>query len=168
MEGLGKGVFFWLMIMAGMLACAVSRSPVLHKVGGKYGWTQNINYTEWSIHEQFYVGDWLYFVFDKRYYNVLEVNETNYEQCNDQNFIMNITRGGRDVFNLTEAKPFYFLSSGGYCYGGMKVAVNVEEFIPSPAPAPAKNSSPTKNGYQIMVPIMVLIALSSAFLLKLY
>ncbi|KAJ6753105.1 NODULIN 55-2 putative-RELATED [Salix koriyanagi] len=84
-------------------------------------------------HEHFYVGDWLLFVFDKHSYNVLEVNETNYENCNDQGFIKNITRGGRDVVQLTEARPYYFLSSGGYCWGGMKVAINVEDLAPCPS-----------------------------------
>lgn len=53
----------------------------------------------------------------------MEVNKTSYENCIDRNFIENITRGGRDVFSLTEAKPYYFLSGNGYCFKGMKVAV---------------------------------------------
>ncbi|XWS40926.1 hypothetical protein CRYUN_Cryun17cG0037900 [Craigia yunnanensis] len=85
----------------------------LHRVGDKNGWNPNVNYSEWSNHEQFYVGDWLIFNFNKHYFNVLEVNKTSYENCNDQSFIQNITRGGRDVIELTEARPYYFLSSGG-------------------------------------------------------
>lgn len=111
--------------------------------------------------------DWLQyfhsldFGFDKHLYNVYQVNKTSYEQCNDHDFIKNITRGGRDVFNLTEAKPFYFLSGGGYCYHGMKLAINVVEFIPSPesAPAPAKNGSPADTGGQIILSILLAIAL---------
>lgn len=93
------------------------------------------------------------FRFDKRYYNVLEINETNYEQCNDREFITNITRGGRDVFQLTEARPYYFLSSGGYCYNGMKLAINVESSPPAPAPAPAK-ASPTKTRTQVVLTVV--------------
>lgn len=89
---------------------------------------------------------------------MLEVNRTSYEQCIDRDFIKNITRGGRDVFNLTEAKPFYFLSSGGYYFHGMKLAVNVVEFVPSPEPAPAKNGSPADIGSRII--LVVLLALS--------
>ncbi|GKU97279.1 hypothetical protein SLEP1_g10447 [Rubroshorea leprosula] len=77
------------------------------------------------------------FNFDKRYYNVLEVNKTSYGSCNDQGFIQNITHGGRDVFQLTEARTYYFLSSGGYCWHGMKVTVNVETPLEAPVPAPA-------------------------------
>lgn len=70
------------------------------------------------------------FGFDKQLYNVLEVNKTSYESCIDKDYIYNVTRGGRDVFNLTEAKTYYFLSGRGYCYKGMKVAVFVEQSLP--------------------------------------
>ncbi|XP_059670684.1 early nodulin-like protein 20 [Cornus florida] len=168
MEGLRRVGLVSLIMMAGMLTCAVCRSPVLHKVGGKQGWTPNINYTNWSIQERFYVGDWLYFGFDKHYYNVLEVNKTCYEQCNDRNFIKNITRGGRDVFNLTEARPFYFLSSGGYCYHGMKLAVNVVEFVPSPVPSPAEDDSSTNTGSRITLLNIHAVASILAILFQLF
>jgi hypothetical protein len=100
------------------------------------------------------------FVFDKHSYNVLEVNETNYENCNDQGFIKNITRGGRDVVQLTEARPYYFLSSGGYCWNGMKVAINVEDFAPTPAPASStENGSPSNIVSRQMI---ILIAFCAA------
>lgn len=72
---------------------------------------------------------------------MLEVNQTSYQQCNDKGFIKNITRGGRDVYNLTEAKQFYFLSSGGYCFHGMKLAIDVVEFVPSSPPVLYENGS---------------------------
>ncbi|EOY03559.1 Early nodulin-like protein 20 [Theobroma cacao] len=136
----------------------------LHRVGDKQGWNPNVNYSEWCSHEQFYVGDWLLFNFDKHYFNVLEVNKTSYETCNDQNFIQNITRGGRDVFELTEARPYYFLSGGGYCFHGMKVVVNVE--IPqAPAPAPAKNDSPSIAGSYMFLLIVISMPVACLVLL---
>ncbi|KAK4417631.1 Lamin-like protein [Sesamum alatum] len=131
----------WLPVVlaAAMLTCAVGE---LIKVGGRAGWAENVNYTEWAAARHFYVGDWLYFVFDKRYYTVLEVKRSNYEQCNDSEFIKNISRGGRDVFNLTEARAYYFLTSGGYCYHGMKLAIHVQELVPpSPPPHPSPSTS---------------------------
>ncbi|CAJ1947053.1 unnamed protein product [Sphenostylis stenocarpa] len=80
------------------------------------------------------------FMFDKRYYNVLEVNKTSYENCIDRDFIRNLTRGGRDVVQMTEARTYYYLSAGGYCFHGMKVAVHVQEH-PAMAPAPSSSSS---------------------------
>ncbi|XP_021830771.1 lamin-like protein isoform X2 [Prunus avium] len=86
-------------------------SEKMHYVGGsKTSWgPSNVNLTEWSSHETFYVGDWL---------------------CG----------AGRDVFNLTQTKTYYFLSGGGYCFQGLKVAVNVLRPMP-PAPAPTSTSS---------------------------
>ncbi|GLT56546.1 hypothetical protein SLA2020_295810 [Shorea laevis] len=140
-------VMLVLTVMAAMTAMN-GVTAVLHRVGDKYGWNPNVNYTEWSDAEHFYVGDWLLFNFDKRYYNVLEVNKTSYESCNDQGFIQNITHGGRDVFQLTEARTYYFLSSGGYCWHGMKVTVNVETPLeaPAPAPTPAKSHFTSNSG----------------------
>ncbi|CAN0924341.1 Lamin-like protein [Linum grandiflorum] len=129
-----------LMMMMMMLVLIGRSEGSLHKVGSRKGWIPNFNYTPWSSHHRFYLGDWLLFVFDKHYYNVLEVNKTSYEVCQDQGFINNVTRGGRDVVQLTEARPYYFLSGGGYCWGGMKVQVNVTGDRPSPAPAPVTSS----------------------------
>ncbi|KHN48793.1 Lamin-like protein [Glycine soja] len=111
-------------VAMGWLSVVAMGSPVLHKVGGSKGWiNQDVNYTEWSAQEHIYVGDWLIFKFDKRYFNVLEVNKTSYENCIDRDFIKNITRGGRDVVQMTEARTYYYLSGGGYCFHGMRVAV---------------------------------------------
>lgn len=75
-------------------------------------------------------------MFDKRYYSVLEVNKTGFDNCNSQGFMKNITRGGRDVYQVTESRPYYFMSSGGYCFHGMRLAVFVQQLPPTPAPAP--------------------------------
>lgn len=42
-----------------LLGMIKSVASGLDKVGGKYGWTQNVNYTDWAVHRHFYVGDWL-------------------------------------------------------------------------------------------------------------
>ncbi|XP_008230821.1 PREDICTED: lamin-like protein [Prunus mume] len=122
-----------------------SANGVLHKVGGAQGWNQNVNYTEWSANENFYVGEWLLFNFDKRYYNVLEVNKSSFDSCNDQGFMKNITRGGRDVYQLTEDRPYYFLSGGGYCFHGMRLALvalqDQQQLPPAPALAPSTNAA---------------------------
>ncbi|KAL2335474.1 hypothetical protein Fmac_016687 [Flemingia macrophylla] len=135
-------VVTWSMVLMVWLMLGVMGGPVLHKVGGSKGWTEHgVNYTEWSTQENVYVGDWLIFKFDKRYYNVLEVNETSYESCMDRDFIKNVTRGGRDVVQLTEAKTYYFISAGGYCFHGMRLAVHVRDYREPAVPAPAPLSS---------------------------
>lgn len=100
------------------------------------------------------------FVFDKHLYSVLEVNQTNYEQCIDHDFITNITRGGRDVYQLTQARPYYFISSGGYCFHGMKLPINVEQqpSPASPAPSSAKiNASPPQIGKHFITPAVAFV-----------
>ncbi|XP_028800034.1 lamin-like protein [Neltuma alba] len=75
-------------------------------------------------------------------YNVLEVNKTSYENCIETDFINNITRGGRDVFQLTEPRFYYFLSGRGFCWQGMKVAIQVVNASqPSPSPLPQKSAA---------------------------
>ncbi|KAL2942065.1 Lamin-like protein [Bienertia sinuspersici] len=79
-------------------------------------------------------------MFDKNAFDVLEVNQTNYENCNSENFIANLTKGGRDVYQLMEARPYYFICSKGYCYGGMKLAIDTRN-SPPPAPSPQGNNA---------------------------
>ncbi|KAA0053800.1 lamin-like protein [Cucumis melo var. makuwa] len=127
----------WLLLLVVRIGI---KGEVLHKVGNSEGWSPNQNYTHWSTSHHFYLGDWLYFVFDKRYYNVLEVNKRSYEDCNDKDFIKNITRGGRDVFQLSELHPYFFIGGGGYCFQGMKLAVYVSAVDSAPAPSPAASN----------------------------
>ncbi|CAL0299051.1 unnamed protein product [Lupinus luteus] len=134
------------MVIVGLLALyplMVMGGPIRHKVGGNKGWNPNVNYTEWSSQEHFFVGDWLLFIFDKHYYNILEVNKTSYENCIDNGFMKNLTRGGRDVVELKEARTYYYISSGGYCFHQMKVAVHVEEHQApiTTSPPPTMNSA---------------------------
>ncbi|PQP97635.1 lamin-like protein [Prunus yedoensis var. nudiflora] len=57
----------------------------------------------------------------------------------------NITRGGRDVYQLTEDRPYYFLSGGGYCFHGMRLALvalqDQQQLPPAPAHAPSTNAA---------------------------
>lgn len=72
------------------------------------------------------------FGFDRTRHNILQVNKSSYEQCIDNDFIFNVTRGGRDVFQLLQPKPYYFICGRGYCLKGMKLSVNV---LPQPPPS---------------------------------
>ncbi|KAF6171759.1 hypothetical protein GIB67_007280, partial [Kingdonia uniflora] len=100
------------------------------------------------------------FIYDKHYYSVLEVNQTDYKSCNSQHPIKDITGGaGRDMFQLTEAKTYYCIRCGGYCYHSMGVPVFVKE-IPSATitPTPAKNSpAPTNSGTRYVIPMFSVI-----------
>ncbi|KAJ8426384.1 hypothetical protein Cgig2_000579 [Carnegiea gigantea] len=160
-------VIVWTAVAAAaMLTCMADGRRV--DVGGKDGWTQGINYTLWASQQNFYVGDWLFFRFNKYTYDVLEVNQKNYENCNADHFIKNITQGsGRDVVELKEAKPYYFICSKGYCYGGMKLAVNVTQPSP-PSAAPQGNHAaslfqPGDKSYNFPVLVVAMLVLAFVF-----
>ncbi|GKD94817.1 lamin-like protein [Tanacetum coccineum] len=154
---LWRNMVVMMVVTAVMVTCVMCRNPVRHQVGGPDLWIPNHNYTDWLSNETFYVGDWLYFVYKKEMYNVLEVNETSYTSCNEKGFISNLTRGaGRDVFELKHPKPYYFLASGGYCYNGMKLAVNVVDYVPAPEPSPATNGCYMIHGIGMFVLTIVI------------
>ncbi|OIW06525.1 hypothetical protein TanjilG_29946 [Lupinus angustifolius] len=76
--------------------------------------------------------------------NVLEVNKTNYESCNSDHPLHNWTTGaGRDVVPLNVTRNYYFISGKGFCYGGMKIAIHVQNLPPPPKPAPVKSGTTT-------------------------
>ncbi|XP_010550025.1 PREDICTED: lamin-like protein [Tarenaya hassleriana] len=126
---------------------------------GKF-WNPNVNYTIWAQDKHFYLDDWLYFVYDRYQQNVLEVNKTDYENCISDHPLRNWSRGaGRDVVPLNAPRHYYFLSSGGFCFSGMKLAVKVEKLPPPPEASPAKSlgiSSMVAGIAQFFLPVIVM------------
>ncbi|CAH8355375.1 unnamed protein product [Eruca vesicaria subsp. sativa] len=113
-------------------------------VGDNKFWNPNVNYTVWAQDKHFYLDDWLYFVYERNQFNVIEVNETNYISCNSDNPIANWSRGsGRDVVHLNVTRHYYLISgNSGGCYSGMKLSVLVEKPpLPPPASAPIINNA---------------------------
>ncbi|XP_010473092.1 PREDICTED: lamin-like protein [Camelina sativa] len=133
----------------------------LHRVGGgRYSWNSDVNYSDWANHQRFYSGDWLYFGFNRTRHSILQVNKSSYEQCVDTDFIFNITRGGRDVFQLLEPKPYYFICGRGYCIKGMKLAINV-----LPQPPPSAPLTPTSTAFTL-IPLHAFTAAILTFVFK--
>lgn len=135
-----------LVVLLGLASVLVVMVPQVSGrrilVGGSKGWTTNVNYTEWAKTQHFYLGDWLYFVYDRNQMNVLEVNGTDYETCNSDQPLVNWTRGaGRDVVPLNQTRTYYFISGKGFCFSGMKLAVNVQKPPPPPLEAPSKDKN---------------------------
>lgn len=176
MEGLSLRRGIGLSTAAVVVVCALfvtipQVSSVRYIVGsGLGGWTSNVNYTIWARDKHFYLGDWLFFVYDRNQQSVLEVNKTNYETCNTEHPLHNWTTGaGRDVVPLNVTKTYYFVSGNGFCYGGMKVAIHVEKLPPPPSSLPQKSGAPsllsTVRG-QVLVPaIFAIAAVWDSFLL---
>lgn len=57
MEVLRRGVVWFIMVL--MLTCSGCVSGEMLRVGGSQGWKTDVNYTEWSSQQHFYVGLWL-------------------------------------------------------------------------------------------------------------
>ncbi|XP_071731041.1 early nodulin-like protein 17 [Rutidosis leptorrhynchoides] len=130
-------------------------------VGGSMGWTSNVNYTLWAGNQTFYLGDWLFFVYDRNQNDIIEVNKTNYETCIAEHPIHNYTTGaGRDVVELNVTRERYFISSKGSCYGGMKLLVHLTPTPPPPRAAPLKSHSSrfTVLRSQFVIPAVFAIA----------
>ncbi|CAJ2653840.1 unnamed protein product [Trifolium pratense] len=160
MEILSSTKNMLMMMMMSAMMWNMVKSDLIYVGGSKgSGWVLGRNLTNWSLNQTFYLNDWLYFGYEnnKLSYNVLEVNKTSYKNCIDAGFIKNVTGGaGRDVFQLTKKKTYYFLSGGGNCFQGLKVAIHVKDSV-APAPAPHKSGASALDASNIYHSLMVLI-----------
>ncbi|XP_042519351.1 lamin-like protein [Macadamia integrifolia] len=160
-----------LTLTVAVLLVMISRvSSTRYIVGSNMGWTSNVNYTNWAKGKHFYLGDWLFFVYDRNQMNVLEVNKTNYDQCIETHPIHNWTTGaGRDVVPLNVTKRYYFISGKGFCFGGMKISVLVENLPPPPtASLNEKSGSPptfcSYRGHIVLPAAFAIAAVWNSFL----
>ncbi|GKU97283.1 hypothetical protein SLEP1_g10450 [Rubroshorea leprosula] len=161
-----------MMAAVAVLACAMAVmvsevEATKWTVGGNKFWATNVNYTIWAQDKHFYNGDWLYFVYDRNQMNVLEVNKTDYESCNSDHPLTNWTGGaGRDVVPLNVTRHYYIVSGKGFCYGGMKLALRVENPPPPPRASPVKSASPSSiyRGQIVLPAVFAIGALWDAFI----
>ncbi|XP_022740900.1 lamin-like protein [Durio zibethinus] len=164
-----KAMMVVVAAMAFALVMVVPRADATRFiVGANMGWTTNVNYTIWAQGKHFYNGDWLFFVYDRNQMNVLEVNKTDYESCNSDHPLHNWTTGaGRDVVPLNVTRHYYFISGKGFCFGGMKLAVLVENPPPPPTSSPLneKSGSPSSiyRGQIVLPAVFAIGALWDAF-----
>ncbi|KAJ4961783.1 hypothetical protein NE237_021693 [Protea cynaroides] len=162
-RGIGSATVVLTLTLAMLLMMISSVSSTRYIVGGNMGWTTNVNYTVWAKGKHFYLDDWLFFVYDRNMMNILEVNKTAYDQCIETHPLHNWTTGaGRDVVPLNVTRRYYFISGKGFCYGGMKLSVEVEKLPPPPSsPLNEKSkSSPSLSSYRgrIVLPAVFAIA----------
>ncbi|XP_062106578.1 early nodulin-like protein 17 [Humulus lupulus] len=173
MSGLRRGLPFgspaavtgMFVLLFAVLFMAPQVSAKRWIVGGNMGWTTNVNYTIWAQDKHFYNGDWLFFVYDRNQNDVIEVNKTNYETCNAEHPVHNWTTGaGRDVAPLNVTRHYYFISSKGSCYGGMKIAVQVENLPPPPKASPLdEKSSAVKSSHRSLFILPVVFTIGAAW-----
>ncbi|XP_027152810.1 lamin-like protein [Coffea eugenioides] len=173
-RGIGWSMAAAVLTAAVLLVMLPQVSSIRYIVGSNMGgWAPNVNFTIWAQDKHFYNGDWLYFVYDRNQMNVIEVNKTDFDSCNSDHPLQNWTTGaGRDVVPLNITKTYYFISGKGFCYGGVKVAIHVENLPPPPASLPQKSDSPslllsTFRGQVFIPTLFAAAALWDAFILRL-
>ncbi|KAG8366932.1 hypothetical protein BUALT_Bualt16G0019400 [Buddleja alternifolia] len=135
MQGLRRNIGFPVVAVVLLMFTAVMLPEVAatrYIVGGNKGWTTNVNYSIWARSKHFYKGDWLFFVSTNwKRTDVFEVRKKDYDKCNSNHPIHKLSKGyGRDVVPLNVTKTYYFISGRGFCYGGMKVAIQVKSRRP--------------------------------------
>ncbi|KAJ7974357.1 lamin-like protein, partial [Quillaja saponaria] len=149
--------------MCTVLLMLPEASATRYIVGANKGWTTNVNYTIWAKDKHFYNGDWLFFVYDRHQMNVLEVSKTDYETCSADHPLHNWTTGaGRDVAPLNVTRHHYFISGKGFCYGGMKLAIPVENLPSQPSSSPVKKEAPSLNSRNQILLFRVVSAIGEA------
>ena len=53
-----KGILSIIVIVT-MMSVKIAEAEIHYVGGGKYNWAPNVNLSDWSTHEHFYVDDWL-------------------------------------------------------------------------------------------------------------
>lgn len=132
----------WLLLAA--LAMVHHVSATDHVVGASKGWNPGVNFTDWVNNETFVLLDWISFRYKKDQHNVVQVNQSGYDNCTTDNAFGNWS-SGKDFFLLNESKRYYYIDGKGGCYGGMKITLFVENPAPPPHQSVAQNAT-AKNG----------------------
>ncbi|KAG0486011.1 hypothetical protein HPP92_008106 [Vanilla planifolia] len=160
-----RPVHTFLALLSVALSCTIT--PIwslvaigkVHEVGGHEHWAPNVDYTVWSTHERFYRGDWLVFRFRKGMYDVVQVNETDYDRCSADHPILVWNGGNSYATQLNETGRYYYICSRGYCWEGMKVALVVENRpTPAPVPSPSSPASAPLRGTSAIVALILAVA----------
>ncbi|KAJ3670207.1 hypothetical protein LUZ60_010531 [Juncus effusus] len=116
-----------VMVFLAFLALVNFCSAAVYKVGDSAGWTiqGNVNYTAWSSHKKFRVGDVIHFEYNKDYHDVMEVKKAHYKAC-DGSSPLKVFKTGNDTIKITRAGHHFFICGvPGHCSIGQKVDIRV-------------------------------------------
>lgn len=133
----------WLLLAALVMVHPVSATD--HVVGSDKGWNAGVNYTDWVNSQTFVLLDWISFRYKKDQHNVVQVNQSGYDNCTTDNAFGNWS-SGKDFFFLNESKRYYYIDGRGGCYGGMKVTFLVENPAPPPHQSISQNATAKSGG----------------------
>lgn len=133
-----------------------------YTVGGAAGFwdipsVSKINYTMWALWNSYFVGDSLYFRYQKGDHSVLEVTFKDYQYCRNARPIAIYEEGNSRVF-LDKYGPYYFIcGTPDHCYLGQKFKIDVSDYqreYSPPAIDPPSSISSSRDDPPIQVPSM--------------
>ncbi|KAL1191891.1 Mavicyanin [Cardamine amara subsp. amara] len=100
----------------------------MYKVGDSRGWSvyNSYYYYRWSEPKEFYVGDNLFFQYNKDLNDVIEISdELEFRSCEPTSRVAEY-KTGHDLIKLTKPGVHYFISlKTGLCQAGLKLKVTV-------------------------------------------
>ncbi|KAL1191887.1 Mavicyanin [Cardamine amara subsp. amara] len=115
----------------------------MYKVGDSRGWSvyNSYYYYRWSEPKEFYVGDNLFFQYNKDLNDVIEISdELEFRSCEPTSRVAEY-KTGHDLIKLTKPGVHYFISlKTGLCQAGLKLKVTVR---PLPQAAVTSPNVPT-------------------------
>ncbi|CAJ1976599.1 unnamed protein product [Sphenostylis stenocarpa] len=130
-----------------------SKSP---SVGDSAGWIippYPTFYNNWTHSHFIRAGDSIEFLFDDKFYNLIQVSQQEYEHCTSLE-PLRIFNSSPVILPLKEKGVLFFTCSiSNYCCLGQKIAISVHEGSsqnpPSPSPSPSPSPLPSQ------VPIII-------------
>ncbi|KAI3832170.1 hypothetical protein MKW92_038466 [Papaver armeniacum] len=142
-----------MFFMALAVLCVASSTAEVYKVGDDKGWTTLSpipDYQKWSSTKAFKVGDSIVFEYNPQMHNVVQVNYTDYKNCNAASPIRTLTSGKDTIPINSKGHYWYICGIPGHCAMGQKVDIRVVTHVtqtptsstPS-APTPSSGPSPS-------------------------
>lgn len=132
--------------MALAVLCVASSTAEVYKVGDDKGWTTLTpipDYQKWSSSKAFKVGDSIVFEYPPQIHNVVQVNYTDYKNCNAASPIRTFT-SGKDTIPINRKGHYWYICGiPGHCAMGQKVDIRVVTHVTQTPPSTPTSSSPS-------------------------
>ncbi|CAL5425535.1 unnamed protein product [Camellia sinensis] len=155
------------MMMMMMMVVVMKRLGMTESQSSRHmvEWSPNVNYTDWSIHHHFYLGDSLYFVSNNSNYKVLEVSKTNYKNCITGEKKMKKSNE-LEIVKLMEARPYYFITAKDYCIHGMKLSlsVQIQNIPPNPQPSSDPQTDDSPPGLTRWITFLIVVSMAETYI----
>ncbi|KAI3860502.1 hypothetical protein MKX03_017884 [Papaver bracteatum] len=140
------GVVERVMFFMVLAVLCVSSMAEVYKVGDDKGWTTLSpipDYKKWSSTKAFKVGDSIVFEYNPQMHNVVQVNYTDYKNCDTARPIRTLTSGNDTIPIKRKGHYFYICGIPGHCAMGQRVDIRVVTHVTQTPPTADEPSSPS-------------------------